>query len=34
MLLEARRAGIMSIATLDSDICRAAVNFDVYTWTG
>lgn len=33
MLLEARRAGIMSIATLDSDIRRAAVDFDVYTWT-
>jgi predicted nucleic acid-binding protein len=33
MLLEARRAGIMSIATLDSDIRRAAVDFDVYIWT-
>lgn len=31
ILLEARRAGITSIATLDADMRRAAVDFDVYT---
>ncbi|MGH2559127.1 MAG: hypothetical protein ACRDJH_08685 [Thermomicrobiales bacterium] len=32
ILMEAQRAGISSIATLDADMCRAALDFDVYTW--
>ncbi|MGH2558349.1 MAG: hypothetical protein ACRDJH_04725 [Thermomicrobiales bacterium] len=32
ILLEAQRAGITSIATLDADLRRAARDFDVYTW--
>ncbi|MGH2562618.1 MAG: hypothetical protein ACRDJH_26465 [Thermomicrobiales bacterium] len=31
ILLEARRAGLTSIATLDADLGRAAPDFDVYT---
>jgi predicted nucleic acid-binding protein len=32
ILLEAQRAGITSIATLDADMLRAQADFDVYTW--
>ncbi|MGH2562620.1 MAG: hypothetical protein ACRDJH_26475 [Thermomicrobiales bacterium] len=32
ILLEAQRAGITSIATLDADLRRSARDFDVYTW--
>lgn len=32
MLLEARRAGIRSVVSLDRDMRRAAVDFDIYTW--
>ena len=32
ILLEAQRAGITSIATLDRDLQRAAPGFDIYTW--
>lgn len=32
VLLEARQAGIFSIATLDVDFQRAQIDFDVYTW--
>lgn len=32
MLLDAQRAGITSIATLDGDLRRAQLDFDVYTW--
>ena len=30
--LEARRAGISAVATLDPDMRRAAADFDIYTW--
>jgi predicted nucleic acid-binding protein len=32
LLLEAQRAGIPSIATLDADFRRAQSDFDIYTW--
>ncbi|MBA2276159.1 MAG: PIN domain-containing protein [Chloroflexia bacterium] len=32
ILLDAQRAGVMSIATLDADLRRAQLDFDVYTW--
>ncbi|MGH2533201.1 MAG: hypothetical protein ACRDJW_12955 [Thermomicrobiales bacterium] len=32
ILMQARQAGITSIATLDADLRRAAGDFDVYTW--
>jgi predicted nucleic acid-binding protein len=32
MLLEARHAGITSIASLGADLQRAATDFDIYTW--
>ena len=32
ILLDAQRAGITSIATLDADLRRAQLDFDVYTW--
>lgn len=32
ILLEARRAGVSAIVTLDRDLRRAAIDFDVYTW--
>lgn len=32
ILLEGRRAGVMSIASLDTDMRRAQLDFDVYTW--
>ncbi len=32
ILLEAQRAGVFNIATMDADLQRAQANFDVYTW--
>jgi len=32
VLVEAQRAGVSSIATLDQDMHRAVADFDVYTW--
>ncbi len=32
ILLEAQRAGVSAIATLDADLRRAARDFDVYSW--
>ena len=32
ILLETQQAGITAIVTEDSDLWRAATNFDVYTW--
>lgn len=32
LVLEAERAGISAVATLDADLRRAQVDFDVYTW--
>lgn len=32
ILIEARRAGMVAIATADSDWRRAQIDFDVYTW--
>jgi predicted nucleic acid-binding protein len=32
ILLEAQRAGIPNLVTLDRDMQRASVDFDVYTW--
>lgn len=32
ILLDAQRAGITAIATLDADLRRAQRDFDVYTW--
>jgi predicted nucleic acid-binding protein len=32
LLLEARQAGIFTVATLDPDLTRSAADFDVYTW--
>ena len=32
ILLDAQRAGITAIATLDADLRRAQLDFDVYTW--
>lgn len=32
ILLEAQRAGVFSVASLDTDLRRAQADFDVYTW--
>ena len=32
ILVEARRAGVLAIASLDPDLRRAALDFDVYAW--
>jgi hypothetical protein len=32
LLLEARKVSVFSIATLDPDLRRSAVDFDIYTW--
>jgi len=32
ILLEARRAGVLALATADRDLHRASLDFDVYAW--
>jgi predicted nucleic acid-binding protein len=32
LLLDAKQAGVLSVATLDPDLTRSAADFDVYTW--
>lgn len=32
ILVEARRAGVADVATLDADLRRAAADFTIHTW--
>ena len=32
IVMEARRFGVDSIVTMDSDLRRALINVDIYTW--